>query len=45
MILLSSIKHSENFTETSEFDQTVARVLVAIVSELSQVQMLWARFL
>lgn len=33
MILLSRIKHSEDFTETSEFKQTVARVLVASVSD------------
>lgn len=33
MILLSRIKHSENFTETSEFKQTVARVLMASVND------------
>lgn len=35
MILLSRIKHSEDFTETSEFKQTVARDLLASVSRLS----------
>lgn len=45
MILSRRVKHSEDFTETSEFYQTVARVLVASVSDLLQLQMLWVRFL
>lgn len=41
MILLSKLKHSEDFTETSEFKQTVvASVLVASAKDLSQLYML-----
>lgn len=43
MILLSRIKHSENFTETSELKQT--RILVASVNEpLTAVNALWPDF-
>lgn len=45
MILPSRLKHSEDFTETSELKQAVARVIAASVKDLSQLYLLWARFL
>lgn len=45
MIQSRRVKHSEDFTETSEFYQTVVRVLVASVNDLSQLQMLWVRYM
>lgn len=44
MVLLSRIKHSENFMEASEFQQTVTRVHVASMSDFSQWQILWVYF-